>query len=195
MDIQQFLKFTEILNVFKRTHRVVKAHDGNRLENDAEHSHQLAVLAMYIISVRKLPLDVTKVISYALVHDLVEVYAGDTDAFGTTDTKDSKHEREQLAQTRLKNEFPEFKELHDLIGAYESKSDAESRFVSSLDKVLPVVNIYIGERDWYIKRNISFNELVENKREKTKIDETGHELWNEIEQLLTHEKDQLFPKK
>lgn len=195
MDIHQFLKFTEILNVFKRTHRVVKAHDGDRFENDAEHSHQLAMLAMYIISVKKLPLDITKIISYALVHDLVEVYAGDTDAFGQEADKASKHERERKAQERLKSEFPEFEDLHTLIDSYEKKNDPESRFLSALDKVLPVATIYLGERDWYIKRDVSFEELAENKREKTKIDDTCHELWNQLEGLLIAEKEQLFPKK
>lgn len=192
MDIQQFLKFTEILNVFKRTHRVVKAHDGDRLENDAEHSHQLAVLAMYVISVKKLPLNLEKVISYALVHDLVEIYAGDTDAFGTEEDKLTKHKRETEAQEKLKQEFPEFEELHKLIQEYEEKNDPESRFLSSLDKVLPVVNIYLGDRGWYHHRDMSFDELVGNKREKTKIDETGHELWNQIEKLLENEKNELF---
>lgn len=195
MDIQQFLKFTEILNIFKRTHRVVKAHDKDRLENDAEHSHQLAVLAMYVISVKKLPLNLEKIISYALVHDLVEIYAGDTDAFGTEEDKATKHKREKEAQEKLKQEFPEFNELHKLIESYEEKADPESRFLSSLDKVLPVVNIYLGQRDWYHRRDISFDELVTNKREKTKIDETCHELWSQIEQLLENEKDELFPKK
>lgn len=195
MDIHSFLRFTDILNVFKRTHRSVKALDGDRWENDAEHSHQLAVLAMYIVSVKKLPLNMEKILSYALIHDMVEIYAGDTDAFGTDRDKASKHEREQKAQERLKIEFPEFEELHTLIDSYEKKDDPESRFLSALDKVLPVANIYLGERDWYHRRNVSFDELVENKREKTSIDDTVKEIWNELEKMLIAEKDILFPLK
>lgn len=78
LELPNIINFTKLLNKFCDIERVIHSNGGDRLENDVEHSYRLAMLAWYIISSNKLSLDLDLVIKYALVHDLVEVYAGDT---------------------------------------------------------------------------------------------------------------------
>lgn len=152
-DIERLIEFVRFANKFRLIERVYRTSGSDRRENDAEHSYQLALAAWHIISTKKLALDADKAVRYALVHDLVEIYAGDTYHF-TTDAQErsTKDERESAAMDRIRSEFPEFPDLHDAIGAYQSKSDAESRFVYVLDKLLPPINIYLDD-GWSNKRH------------------------------------------
>ncbi len=75
--MEDLFNFTQFLLKFREIKRIVYV-DESKQENDIEHSYMLAMLAWYIVSTKKLNLDVDKVIKYALAHDLVETYAGDT---------------------------------------------------------------------------------------------------------------------
>ena len=78
MNLDSVLQFCRLLMQFQAVERYgTEAPKGFR-ENDAEHSYSLAMMSWYIISTAKLDLDLQKSIQYSLAHDLVEVYAGDT---------------------------------------------------------------------------------------------------------------------
>jgi putative hydrolase of HD superfamily len=82
-------------------------------------------------------LDRGKLAQYALVHDFVEVYAGDTVTLGMIDKRE-KEEKEQAALERIKKEYDEvFPWIGEMIERYESQEDPEARFIKVLDKVLP----------------------------------------------------------
>ncbi len=91
MNIHSILDFTRFLNSFRAIKRVIFTVGDGEPENDSEHSYQLAMMAWYIISAENLKLDRNLVIKYALVHNLVEVYAGDT-YFYRSD-KEEKHKK------------------------------------------------------------------------------------------------------
>ncbi len=147
--------------------RTILVNGEERNENDVEHQYQLAMLAWYIINSEKLLLNKDLAIQYALVHDMVEVYAGDT-YFLNTDV-DDKIKREREAAEQLKTEFEEFTDLHILIDGYERRENPESRFIYALDKLLPVLNIYLdGGRTWK-SYGITSDMLIHNKREKISI--------------------------
>ena len=108
-------------------------------ESDADHTTMLSVMACAIADSLKLDLDIGKVAQYALVHDLVEVYAGDvvTINFFTTD-HNSKVANEAAALQKIKEEFgATFPWIHKTIEQYEKLQDPEARFVKTLDKVMP----------------------------------------------------------
>ena len=150
-DLQNILKFTKLLNKFRQIERVIRSNGGDRLENDVEHSYQLTMLAWYIISTQKLDLNLDLVIKYSLVHDLVEIYAGDTYAHTTDrELKKSKIKREEDSLIKLESEFKEFPEIFELIKQYESKSDLEAKFIYALDKIEPILNIYTSSRKTWI---------------------------------------------
>ena len=143
--LQDILKFTSFLQQFREIKRILIYPTSDIQENDAEHSFQLAVLAWYIIDYKNLDLDIGKTIRYALVHDFVEVYAGDTPFDADIETQKSKQEREQQAITRMKKEFPECKNIFTRIDEYEEKANPEAIFIYALDKIVPEFNIMLGQ--------------------------------------------------
>lgn len=195
MEFNSLLNFIKLTHSFQQTKRSIYATSEDRLENDAEHSYQLALVAWYIISAKKLDLDVDLVLKYAITHDLVEVYAGDTPNFGHgVEMKEDKASREEEAMQRIKKEFPEFSDLTDYIHRYEKREDEESKFVYSLDKFLSSTNIYIDRgRSWF-KNDVSLPEMIENKRPRI-IDDTILELWDQMVDGASKEEAVLFPKK
>ena len=83
MKIQDLIEFTKFTHSFQQIKRVIYANGEDRNENDAEHSYQLAMACWLVVETKKLKLDLNKIVKYALVHDLVEIYAGDTYFYST----------------------------------------------------------------------------------------------------------------
>ncbi len=189
----KLIKFTELLNKFRSVERVVLVNGENRMENDVEHSYFLAMLAWYIADANKLDLNTDLLIKYALVHDFVEVYAGDTYIYSKDEArKNSKAVREHAAAVRIKKEVSEFKELNELMERYEKREDKESKFIYALDKIQPVINIYLdGGKTWKIE-NISLRMLVEHKKDKVIVSPEVEKYFNELVDLLKKEEKDLF---
>ena len=144
-SLQNILQFMQFLIKFQHIERIAYVQGFDRGENDAEHSYQLAMLARFVVTDNTLDLDIHKVLMYALVHDLVEVHAGDTFAFTKDETlRASKKEREGAALEQIKKDFPQFTSLTDAIQNYEDKIDPESKFVYALDKIIPDFNTLLG---------------------------------------------------
>jgi putative hydrolase of HD superfamily len=156
--------FFDLLCEYQRVERLVYVpHGGGRKENNVEHSYVLAMLAWYIIGKDSLNLDTTLVLKYALAHDLVEVYAGDTSLFDARG-RETKHAREAAAADRLGKEFSEFGELHNTIEQYENLADRESRFIKALDKLVPMyMAVAEGGRVWR-EHDITLERIVELKQ-------------------------------
>lgn len=194
--LEKLLGFARMLNELQAVERVIRVKDADRWENDMEHSYHLAMLAWYIIDSQKLSLDREKVFRYALAHDLVEVYAGDTYLFSPDQVLlDSKLERERIAAKRLAKEFPEVPEMHEAILHYVRKDDLESKFVYALDKIEPLVKLYLdGGRTWK-EMNVTLDMAYENKKNKVDISPEIKAYFDEFMLLLRKEEEQLFPPK
>lgn len=195
MDLQQLLKFIKLTHDFQAIERVIRIKNSERWENDVEHSYQLAMCAWYIVSVNKLPMDLDKIIRYALLHDLVEVYAGDTYIFD----KDpavlaSKKQRESDALERLKDEFPEFPDLADTISEYEKRDNQESKFVYALDKIVAPINIYLDDGRTWKEMEVTLDQLIENKQDKVKEHPEIEKYFLQLKELFEQQQDQLFHK-
>src|ERR1035437_1613913 len=193
MSIDKILQFSGFLDKFRKIERTIHVNGLDRNENDMEHSYMLALLAWYICSSEKLDFDLEKIIRYTLVHDLVEVYSGDTDFYhATKEQKESKHAREQAAMERITEEFPEFSDFNGLYSAYESLADREAKFVYALDKVQPVLMIYLdGGRTWN-ERNITLEIIKKKKDEKVRVSPEVAKYWKEFIALLENQKETLF---
>jgi 5'-deoxynucleotidase YfbR-like HD superfamily hydrolase len=184
MSLDAVLGFCRLLMQFQAVERYgAEAPVGFR-ENDAEHSYSLAMMAWYLIDTAKLELDTNLSTQYALAHDLVEVYAGDTHAFGSSPAKASKKLREDLALNLLGENYPEFPILPQLIHAYEQRQDAESRFIYALDKLMPSLMIYLNESHQYVSRQIPYNDVVAYVEPKAALDPTINTLWIELKPRL-----------
>lgn len=164
MAFASLKSFNDLLLAYQRIERVVYVPGTDRWENDVEHSYMLTMLAWYLIEKDKLPLSVDFVLKYALLHDLVEVFAGDTYIYDAQ-ARATKHEREAAAALRLGKEYPDFASMHTLIAAYEAQEDPESRFVRALDKMQPVMQVYVdGGRLWK-EKGITLAMLIEHKQQ------------------------------
>lgn len=193
LDLKRILKFQELLHAFALVERGARVRGRELRENDAEHSFSLAMLTWFVIDAFDLPLNKELSIQYALAHDLVEVYAGDT-LFLDPEGLKTKYEREEKARVRIAEEFPEFPSLHETILAYEKQEDAESKFVKALDKVDPVLtNFAEGGRLWK-ERGMAYEDLVQAKREKVAGVAEVKQLLEDIIADIEPRKGDYFPK-
>jgi putative hydrolase of HD superfamily len=194
-EIEDLFRFNELLARFRGVERQIHIGQDDRKENDVEHSYGLAMFAWYIVSSRKLALDLQKVLSYALAHDLVESYAGDVFFFASykdENVRKQKEEMEDKARLRIAKEFPEFPELHATIFDYIKREDAESRFVYALDKICPILNIYQADGRTWREHKVTLEMLLEGKRSKVAIDPEIEKYFKQIEALLRKEEKRLF---
>ena len=190
IDIHRLLEFQKLLDQFSQVERRnQRKHNGQYIaENDTEHSYNLAMTAWYLA--QWFP-DINKdlVIRYALVHDLVEVHAGDTFTYGPEDKLASKEQREQEALLKLEQDWGDFKDMTEAIHAYEERSDAESRFIYALDKVMPIMMIYIHDGySWNIDE-VTVKMLHDAKAAKIKLSPEITPYFDQLHDLLLSRPD------
>jgi putative hydrolase of HD superfamily len=125
----------------KRIVRQTLLVDGSRQEDSAEHSWHLAVLAMVLAEHASAPVDLFRVLKMILVHDLVEIDAGDTYCYDEEANR-GKTEREKRAADRIFSLLPEDQavEFRSLWEEFESRQTADAIFAASLDRLQPLLN-------------------------------------------------------
>lgn len=193
MELDGILKFIKLTHDFQKVERTLKVAGLDRKENDVEHSYQLALVAWYIVSVYNLDLDIDKVIKYALLHDLVEVYAGDTYVFDENiEVHETKAQREHEALQKLQTEFAEFPELIDLITRYEQHVDEESKFIYALDKILPPMNIYLDNGRTWKELDQRLEKIKAHAAPKVAKHGEIEKYFYQFMEMLEREHDQLF---
>lgn len=120
--------------------------EADRDETDGEHAFTLAMIALSLNQRLNRNLDSGKIAQYALIHDLVEVHAGDTSVKAPEDEHSLKESRELEAYQKIKEDFATtFPWVHVMIKAYEEKADPESKFVYIVDKYAGALSWLAGE--------------------------------------------------
>jgi len=134
-DLERAMRLAQISLAFGRVERATRHEDGVRVETDTDHTVMLGLVACELAPPS---LDRAKVAAFAIVHDLTEVYAGDTQTLTITpEGMAAKHAREDAARTRLAGELGEGSWIAETLAVYEVQREPEARFVRLLDKVLP----------------------------------------------------------
>lgn len=134
---QKLQKLVNDLAKVRRNHYIPSTDEH---ESNIHHSYSVAMLAWMIHDELNLDLDMAKVLKYALIHDMVEVYAGDTNAYADEELKKEKKIRERQAYQRLAKEFRSiFPDFISAIESYEAHSDKEGEFVWTIDKIQALV--------------------------------------------------------
>ena len=149
MNEQEKQRFTEQIEFLiemdkmKNIYRQTRVLHEDRAENDAEHAWHLAMLAIVLSEYANEPVDLKTVLKTVLIHDIVEIDAGDTYAYDAAGNA-TKAEREQKAADRLFGMLPEDqgKEMRALWDAFEAGSTPEARFANSLDRIQPLLLNY-----------------------------------------------------
>ncbi len=147
-------------------HRMHFLTGQERNENDIEHSFAVAMLCWYICDLHRLPLDLAKVLKYALIHDFPERYAGDTNSFGSADERANKVIREKAALKRLNREFKHFGDLRSSLEAYEAKHDEEALFVWTVDKMQAMILADIDGWRPYRNYGVSYERFLAKHSEQ-----------------------------
>ena len=149
--LAQQIQFIVEIDKLKRILRQTWLMDQSRRENDAEHSWHLAMMAILLAEYSREPeLDLLRVLKMVLVHDIVEIDAGDTFVYDEEGFKD-KAQREQAAADRLFGMLPadqaaEFRSLWD---EFEARQTPEARYAAALDRLQPNLhNYYTQGRAW-----------------------------------------------
>ena len=159
------LEIDKVKNIFRQTH----LSDNGRNENDAEHSWHMAVMAYLFKEYANEEIDIAKVMLMCLIHDIVEIDAGDTYAYDAESLKTQKA-REDAAKERIFSMLPEeqareFIEIFDEFEAYET---SESKFAHAMDNIQPLIlNDSNNGGDWR-EHNVTSAQIY-GRQSKTKL--------------------------
>ena len=165
-------------NIFRQTH--LSGHGRN--ENDAEHAWHMAIMAYILKEYSNEPIDIARVMLMCLIHDVVEIDAGDTYAYDAENLKTQKA-REDAAKDRIFSLLPkeQKEELIQLFDEFEAFQTADSKFAHAMDNLQPLMlNNSNGGGDW--KEHDVSAAQVYGRQEKTRLG--SEKLFEVIDQVL-----------
>ena len=191
--LQRQIRFILEIDALKGVLRRTYLPGADRPENSAEHSWHVAVMAVLLAEHANEPVDVARVVRMLLIHDVVEVDAGDTYVYDTAGAE-AKAEREVRAADRVFGLLPEDqgRELRALWEEFEEGRTAEARFAAALDRLMPVLhNVHTEGRSWREHGITADRVIARNAR----MSEGSEALWEYARSLIEDavEKGHLAP--
>ncbi|MDD6274645.1 MAG: HD domain-containing protein [Clostridiaceae bacterium] len=149
------LAFLVELDRMKTIERQSPIYAGGRRENDAEHSWHIAVMAMVLREYAAEPVDMGHVLEMLTVHDLIEIYAGDTFAYDAAGNSD-KAAREAASADRLYAMLPEEQGAYyrALWEEFDAMETPDARFAASLDRLQPLLSNWLNEGGTWRVHNV-----------------------------------------
>ena len=180
--LHQQLGFVIEIDRLKQVLRRTVLTDRSRHENSAEHSWHLAVMAILLEEYANESIDLGRVLRMVLVHDLVEIDAGDTFCYDSP-ANDDKEERERRAADRLFGLLPpdQGAELRGLWEEFEARESAEARFAAALDRLQPMLHNYVTSGHSWRKHGIVSGQVLERNRP---IEDGAPALWELAKRFL-----------
>lgn len=158
--INQLLRFTAEVDKMTAIKRRTMLIDGSRRENDAEHSWHIALMAMLFKDYAPEGCDVLRAACMCIVHDLVEIYAGDTFAYDDA-ANVGKEERERIAADKLFSELPseialEFRSLWE---EFDAMDTPDSKYAAAMDRLQPYLHNTLTEGHTWKEGNPSIEQV------------------------------------
>jgi len=156
-------------------------HSG-RPENDAEHSWALCLFVMTLAEHSNAPIDLLRVMKMLLIHDIVEIDAGDTFAYDTARQADQ-HEREAVAATRLFGLLPEDQaiEFRSLWDEFEARETPNATFAHAIDRCQAMLLNCLNKGVTWTSHNVKLDQV---RARNAPIGEGASELWTYMSRLL-----------
>lgn len=181
-QLLQQIEFIKEIDKLKYIQRRTKLLNSNRRENDAEHSWHLAMMALILAEHANESIDILKVVKMVLIHDLVEIDAGDTFIYDTNKDHCNTNE-ELLAAQRIFNILPEKQAKHyiALWLEFEKGHTNEAKFARTMDKLEPLLQNFSNNGGTWREYDVPF-EKVYNK--KKVMADGSQPIWNYAESLL-----------
>jgi len=180
--LQQQLQFLREVDKLKAVQRHNRLLDGSRRENAAEHSWHLALMALVLADLAPAPsIDLFRVVQMLLIHDIVEIDAGDTFYYNAGGDQ---HEREQLAAQRLFGLLPQdqAQRFQGLWEEFEAGQTPEAAFARALDRFHPIYGNYLLDGGTW--RDFGVTRADVETRSGPWVRRGAPELWAYCQQLL-----------
>lgn len=185
--LEQQMAFIVEIDKLKRVDRQTLIVDGTRPENSAEHSWHIALMALLMVEHidQGSDIDLLKVVKMLLVHDIIEIDAGDVFAY---DEDEEREEREKKAGRRIFGLLPkdQAEELYQLWREFEERQTPEARYAASLDRLLPLVQNYLTGGYTWVKYHIPEEKV--RKRNQVII-ESSRNLWEYAQTIIDQAKE------
>lgn len=185
--LEQQMQFILEVDKLKQIGRQTYISGENRKENDAEHSWHLALMAFLLAEHANTEVDVLHVMKMVLIHDLVEIDAGDTYAYDSAGNA-TKRQREEAAATRIFGLLPKDQEneFWALWEEFEEGETPEAKYALALDKIQPMMLNDASEgRAW--REHGVYRQQIEERNKKTP--EGSASLWEYGKQLIQRNVD------
>jgi putative hydrolase of HD superfamily len=183
LRLAQQIEFIAECDRLKEVFRQTINTTSRRAENDAEHSWHLCLCVVVLAEHANTPaLDLLRVLKMLIVHDLVEIDAGDTFAYDTAAMADQ-HEREARAADRIFGLLPsdQAREFRALWDEFEAKATAEARFATAVDRFQPMLLNCRTQGAAWNRHGVTHDRVVARNRH---IAEGCSELWRYAERML-----------
>lgn len=144
--LDQQLKFSAEIDKMTGIIRRTSLIDKSRRENDAEHSWHIAAMAMLFEEYAKEPVNVSRAVEMCIVHDLIEIYAGDTFAYDVKANED-KADREKKAADKLFSQLPQEqgKMIRSLWEEFDAMETPDAKYASCMDRLQPFMHNSLTE--------------------------------------------------
>ena len=172
-DFERVISFVLELEKLKAVERRIKPLGQTRFENSAEHSWQVALLAMSLIPYASEEVDAATVVKMLLLHDIVEIDTGDKFAY---DANHLDTENETIAAKRIFALLPTEtgEELLQVWMAFEHGDSPESRFAKGIDRLMPVLQNLNNEGQSWVSYGITVEQIV---TKNAAVGQVNPELW------------------
>ena len=185
MQPDQLLKqieFIKEIDKLKYIVRKTKLLNSDRHENDAEHSWHLAMMAIILSEHSNSPIDVLKVVKMLLIHDIVEIDAGDTFIYDTQRSHDNTREERQAAE-RIFGLLPndQATELIAIWEEFEGQETNEAKFARAMDRLEPLLQNVSNNGGTWSEFEIGFDKVYHKKQV---INHGSSRIWKYAEQLI-----------
>lgn len=177
-QIEFLLEVDQLKGVLRQSYLI----DKSRRENSAEHSWHVGLMAMILAEYSPKPVELTRVLKMLLVHDLVEIDAGDTFCYDEQGYLD-KEEREEAAARRLFGLLPgdQARELWALWREFEEMETTDALFAASVDRFHPFLHNAFTEGPSWVRNGIRRSQVLERM---APLREAVPALWAYMEQLI-----------
>lgn len=181
--LERQLRFLVEVDKLKNVLRRTLLTNGSRRENSAEHSWHIALMAVLLAEHADARLDLARVVRMLLIHDVVEIDAGDTFAYDAAGNAD-RAERERRAAERLFGILPpdQASELAALWQEFEERLTPEARYAHAVDRLQPLLQNVMSEGGAWRSHNVEMEQVLDRMRP---IDGASHTLWRYAEWAVT----------
>jgi len=187
------ISFIKEIDKIKYIQRKTKLFNSDRTENDAEHSWHLAMMTIVLAEHSDTPIDVLRVLKMVLIHDIVEIDAGDTFIYDT-EKSHTNTDNERMAAIRIFGLLPKEQgdELISIWEEFEAGVTNEAKFAKSMDRFEPLLQNASNSGGTWKEFDVDYSKVVEKKKV---IEQGSTALWKYAENLLNESVDKGILKK